>query len=462
MRSISAKIILWALGTFVLSLIAFGVISVVLFSRSAGPPDFLKSTVELLRDEAVRSYEEGGRAGLAAYLRRLDRYYYPAEHLLTDSRGRDLVTGADRSAMLGRAATFPGPPRRVGGRLAFERASGDGRYRFVTLVRPPFDPWGFLPYYGAILLVIALMSSALSVHLVRPLRHLRRAVDRFGQGDLSARAGSTRKDEIGALARAFDEMAGRIELLLAAERRLLQDVSHELRSPLARLRFAVALARSGDDRETASGRITREIDRLTALVDELLRLTRSEGDVSALDAEDVSLDELLHALADDSRLEAEAKACRLVVRADRAVVVRGERELIRRAVENVLRNAVRYAPAGTAVEIDLRQTGGVAAVTIRDHGPGVPEECRESIFEPFYRLQSDRSRNSGGTGLGLSIARRAVALHQGRIVAANAEPGLSVTIELPVVPREPNGSRTIDREALTLARTPIHQPREIT
>jgi two-component system sensor histidine kinase CpxA len=256
-------------------------------------------------------------------------------------------------------------------------------------------------------------------------------VDRFGQGDLSARVHSTRGDEIGALARSFDQMAERIATLLSVERRLLQDVSHELRSPLARLAFAVELARSGENPKAALGRITREVGRLTVLVEELLKLAQAEGDPSSREPEDLALRDLVVALAEDHSLEAGAKECRLTVTAQGPAVVRGERELLRRAVENVLRNAVRHAPEGTAVVVELRQSPTAVTISIRDHGPGVPDDCLETIFEPFYRVGRDRSRASGGIGLGLSIARRAVELHSGRIDARNAHPGLCVAIELP-------------------------------
>ena len=159
------------------------------------------------------------------------------------------------------------------------------------------------------------MGSILAVHLAAPLRRLRRVVDRFGRGDLAARVRSTRRDEIGELSRAFDEMAGRIETLLAAERRLLQDVSHELRSPLTRLDVAVDLAFTSDDPGPSLGRIKRDIGRLSVLVNELLQLTRAEGDPSAHDLEEVRLDDLLRTLVEDCLLEAEAKGCRLELRA---------------------------------------------------------------------------------------------------------------------------------------------------
>ncbi len=301
----------------------------------------------------------------------------------------------------------PGPPRLPDGRLILmPPGRGSDRYRFISLVPPWFDPPNILPYYGAIVLVIAGMGAMLAIHLAAPLRHLRRVVDRFGQGDLTARVGSSRRDEIGELSRAFDEMAGRIETLLAAERRLLQDVSHELRSPLARLEVAVELAGTSEDPGPSLGRIRRDIARLSVLVNELLQLTRAEGDRSALVLEQIRLDHLLRSLVDDCALEAEAKGCRLELDVIEACSAPGEWELLHRAIENVVRNAIRHAPEGTVVSVRLELRGDMAVVVVRDRGPGVPEEHLAAIFEPFFRVERHRSRASGGVGLGLAIARR--------------------------------------------------------
>jgi len=431
-RTIFAKILLWSLGTFALSLVAFWALSRSLERRTPGPDDFFGRTIAMQEGEAIRAFEEGGPQRLAAFLRRLDSYF-PAEHHLTDSRGRDLVGGEDLSALLIRRRPGQPPPLAPRGRPVFVARPRGDRYRFLAIVRPRIDAWNILPYYGAVVLVIALMGSALAVHLAAPLRDLRRVVDRFGQGGLAARVGSTRKDEIGELSRAFDQMAGRIETLMTAERRLLQDVSHELRSPLARLVFAVELARTSEDRGAALDRVKKDIGRLSHLVDELLQLTRAEGDPAARELEPVRLDDLLRAVIEDCRLEAEANSCRIVLHTEGAATVPGERELLRRAVENVLRNAIRYAPGGTAIEVDLRTREDAVTIKVRDHGIGVPEESLGAIFEPFFRVEGDRSRSSGGAGLGLAITRRAVSLHGGTIVARNARPGLNITIELPLV-----------------------------
>jgi two-component system sensor histidine kinase CpxA len=211
-----------------------------------------------------------------------------------------------------------------------------------------------------------------------------------------------------------------------------------LRSPLSRLRLTVRLARTSDNREAALDRIKKEVERLSALVDELLQVTAAEDDPHSRDHEEVALDALLKALVDDGAMEAAAKGCRLEISANERATMIGDGELIRRAIENVLRNAIRHAPDGTAVEVGLRHHHGFAVITIRDLGTGVPEDALTAIFEPFYRVGDDRNRTDGGVGLGLSITQRAITLHGGKLLARNAHPGLKVTIELPlaVVPDE--------------------------
>ena len=431
MRSIFARVVLWSLGTFALSLVAYWALTRTLERRGPGEGDPIRGIIEMVEDDLSRAYEEGGSGRLAEQLRKLDSYL-PGEHLLTDEKGRDLISGADRSGLLKPGSHHSGPPRLADGRIVLIPPRGNGRrYRFVTLIRPWFDRPNILPYYGAVVLVIAGMGAVLAMHLAVPLRQLRRVMDRFGQGDLAARSGSTRRDEIGELSRSFDKMAGRIETLLVAERRLLQDVSHELRSPLTRLDVAVELAITSDDPGPSLARIRRDIDRLTVLVNELLQLTRAEGDPAVLDLEEIRMDELSQGLLDDCEVEAQTKGCRLVLHSEKSCSVLGERELLRRAVENVVRNAIRHAPESTPVEVNLEAGAESVRITVRDHGPGVPEELLPNIFEPFFRVEGHRSRSSGGIGLGLAIARRAVALHHGRITARNAAPGLAVTIDLP-------------------------------
>jgi signal transduction histidine kinase len=436
--SIFTKIVLWFVVMVVLSLVGLIGTSLLLSARLTNRETNVSRLSAIFLDDARRAYEEGGSARLQSYLNRLDSYS-ESQHFLTDGRGIDLVTGEDRSDL--RRARRPVARRFLPAWLLNQsspivrvRLSDDRRYRLINVLPPPPRPgvWDSLQYFLWLPVLIAALCYLLAVHLASPLRNLRRVVERFGRGELGVRFHLKRQDEIGELARAFNRMADHIATLLSAERRLLQDVSHELRSPLARLGFAVELAKTSDDREAALTRIRKETDRLNHLVDELLQLTRAEGDPASRDLADSELADLIEDLVADCSVEADAQRCRLVSRINHSAVLTGDRELLRRAFENVLRNAIRHSPAESAVEVELTVKAGMATIAVRDQGPGVPPESLAEIFKPFYRVEKDRGRTSGGMGMGLAIASRAVALHKGRMTARNTNPGLVVEIELPV------------------------------
>jgi len=225
-----------------------------------------------------------------------------------------------------------------------------------------------------------------------------------------------------------------LQRLLTSERRLLADISHELRSPLARLKFAVRLARSSPDQGYALDRIERDVDRITFMVSELVEITRAEGDPEARKFEIVDLEQVVNDIVSEERLDAELRECSLQVGGQLERPLWGDAELLRRAVANVLRNAIRYSPSHSAVELRLAETADTSIVEIRDYGPGVAEQQLSQIFKPFFRAEESRDANSGGIGLGLAIAMRAVQVHQGTITAENAKPGLKVRIALPRLP----------------------------
>ncbi|HEX8812699.1 MAG TPA: ATP-binding protein, partial [Terracidiphilus sp.] len=272
-----------------------------------------------------------------------------------------------------------------------------------------------------------------TVGVVLPIRRIASTIALFGQGDLSVRIPTKRRDEIGQLSRAFDQMADRLEKLIVSERQLLGDISHELRSPLARLKFAVKLARTSPDPQAALDRIERDVDRISALVADIVEVTFVEGDPALRGAESVPVGDVVEEIVRDCSVEAEIRRCRITLTGGIGGHALGSREMLRRAIENVIRNAVRYAPEGSVVEVSGSETERAAVIVVRDYGPGVPDESLVRIFDPFYRVEEARSNNGGGSGLGLSIARRAVQAHHGSIEAENMYPGLRVQIILPLV-----------------------------
>src|ERR1019366_8770195 len=228
-------------------------------------------------------------------------------------------------------------------------------------------------------------------------------------------------------------MAERLQRLIVSERRLLGDISHELRSPLARLKFAVKLARTSPDSKAALDRIERDVDRITSLVADIVEITFVEGDPALRGAETVPVAVVLCEVVRDCAVEAQFRGSRIELTGSIAGEALGSRELMRRAMENVVRNAIRYSPEKSAIQVSITDTEREATIVVRDYGPGVPQDALVRIFDPFFRVEEARDLNSGGSGLGLSIAKRAVQVHHGTITAENASPGLRVQITIPLV-----------------------------
>jgi two-component system sensor histidine kinase CpxA len=400
-------------------------------SRTIRGSDPFSRVLRMEMERLRGAYESGGNAALQTELDQFARFM-PSQRFLVDARGKDVITGEDRSALVKRAHTPGSKPRFLAAGDPVIYRSEDGRYAYLVVPRFRPSPWGFLPNVICVLIVIALLSWVFARSIAKPLEALRTTLSRFGGGDLTARTKSTRPDEFGEVSRAFDDMADRLETLMTAERRLLQDVSHELRTPLSRLGFAIELARKAPDRDAALDRIRKEVDRLNSLVGQLLQVTRAEGDPAAREMEPVLLDDLLREVAEDTAWEAELRHVRIISRIGEHATIRGDRELLRRAIENVVRNALRYAPENSTVEIGLESSKDSARIRVRDQGPGVAEENLDQIFQPFFREDSSRNAATGGVGLGLAITYRAVHLHHGHVRARNAAPGLLVEIELPV------------------------------
>jgi signal transduction histidine kinase len=316
-------------------------------------------------------------------------------------------------------------------------ATLEGSFLSRLVSRPPHTLW---THIAIAMSVSALVSLLLAAYVTAPLARIRRSTRRFAEGDLDARVGLLRfgrSAEIAALAAEFDGMAERIKALVESHRRLVRDVSHELRSPLARLRVALELGRGGEAAvtEAALDRIELEADRLEGMLAQSLELSRLETSNDAAHDE-IELDTLLEDVITNAAYEGAPRGRKVVLAERERLRLTGANDALHSAFENVIRNALAYTADGSSVGVRLVRDPALpntALVSVRDHGPGVPSAELARIFEPFYRTDSARTRSSGGTGLGLAIANRAIQRHRGSIVARNAAGGgLEVEIRLPL------------------------------
>lgn len=432
MKSLYSKILVWFAATVALTFAGMGVIGRLLLPEPQRMAQIPARALLFYAEEAQRHLERDGPRALEDYFSRF-RFTTNMELQLLDAGGRDVLTGEDRAAMLAATRRPRALPALRQGRFWVGHATLDRQYYLLLSLPPrmPEGPW-FAPQQFWMVGCVLALCWALARYLTSPLRRLQRAVEAFGRGEFSARAGGHGEDELGQLNATFDRMAARIETLVTAERRLLADISHELRTPLTRLGVAVELARSGADPQASLDRIQREADRMNALVGDLLAVTRAEGDPARMKRTEIPLAALAEDVAAACALDAEAAGCRIETGLAAVPAVLGDPELLRRALENVVRNAIRYSPPEEAVRLELFAEARQAVLRIRDRGPGAAPESLPYLFDPFYRgHEGGAGASAGGYGLGLNIARRAVELHGGAIRARNAAPGLEVEIRLP-------------------------------
>ncbi|HEY5672157.1 MAG TPA: ATP-binding protein [Malonomonas sp.] len=454
MRSLFVKIFLYFLLTIVLVTSA-GVLLTYLRDQEFPPlahQSFAKHAIAEYGRRAIEAFETKGVAAV-------DRF---ANELLADAGIQIILFAPD-----GRPLTRQPVPRRMrhmsqralrtgevvfpmmGERnwLASPLQSRGGKNYVVALGLPDQPPVGHLfkgltqGLLGWRLLILLLVTAAVCFWLARsltaPIRRLRQATRQFAAGDLTTRVGAQvrGKTELAGLAGDFDEMAGKIETLIDGQKRLLRDISHELRSPLARLGVALALANqdsSPESRQKALNRIELEAGRMNDMIGQLLSLTRLESGATELQRTHFDLCALLQGLVQDADFEARSRQRQVVYQGPETLMVSGYEELLARALENVIRNGISYTTTGTQVRVELCREPGAIQIRIADQGPGVPEAALPKLFEPFYRVADDRDRQSGGSGIGLAIAEQAIRLHGGSIRASNrAGGGLLVEISLP-------------------------------
>jgi len=329
--------------------------------------------------------------------------------------------------------------------VSHEILSTSGKaYRLAAVSEKPLSHFVVIPWAGLTLrLVIAvgisgLICYLLSLYLTKPLRSLRMAAKSLATGKLNTRVGRLKghnRDEIAELSDEFDQMAEHLETMMSSKERLLQDISHELRSPLARLQIAIELGRkkAKELANTEFSRMEVECMRLNTLIGEILQFARLEKSSNSLDTSRVDCAKIVGKIADDANFEFGEEKPRVQLTIDQSCELALDERLIHRAIENIIRNALNYSPANELVKVRIHILENNLIIDIADNGPGVPDDQLTMIFNPFYRVDPSREKKTGGYGLGLSIAEKAIVLHHGKITASNKSTGgLQVSIELPI------------------------------
>jgi len=402
-------------------------------------------------DEAAAALQTGGEQGLERWMWRNLRPAPGMALLVIDERGNELL-GRQLPRQVARLlSTEPlkesrRPPNVRPQQIATEIIGPDGRSYRLIFALAPVTFLGVLTWPGtqvAVLttaLVAALLASLLLArYLSAPIVRMRKATRSLAAGNLDTRIGPSvrRADEMGQLARDFDAMADQLQMLVMQKEALLRDVSHEFRSPLARISVALALAqrRAGEAAAPDLARIEREVERLNELVGQVMTLTRLRTQTEPTRVP-VLLSSIVEEVVADARFERAEADIRYTPSTVPAVL--GDPSGLKSAIENVVRNAVAHGGVGKPVEVSLTGTTKEVRITVRDHGPGVPTEDVERIFEPFFRVDPSRDHGSDGQGIGLAITARVMDLHGGTVKARNCpDGGLEVELVVPVTPPEP-------------------------
>ncbi len=382
--------------------------------------DNLTITGEMVADEYVK-IAENVRKNSEIYVQHSGRNLTVAKKITTSGGNSNVLVGVHT---LDSPPPWPPPKDRKG--------------QFFERKPPPFVAAGEIIRTIVMLIVVSAVCYFLASSLTKPIKKLQKTAQQIAGGDFSARVGkmSGRSgSEIADLGRDFDIMADRTEKVINGQKRLLCDISHELRSPLARLNVALELAmqRLNAHDNSALKKIGQEADRLNELVGQLLILNRLESGGELNDLEAVNVTEMLLMVVEDCKFEASQSDRGVRVISCSNATVNGSRELLRRAIENIVRNACQYTARNTQAEVSLSVLEHEVQITVVDYGQGVPEADIPHLFEPFYRVAKARERKTGGVGIGLAITEQAVKIHGGSVVVRNAQDhaGLIVTIILP-------------------------------
>lgn len=400
-----------------------------------------------LAHDAAANYEQGGQLAVTRFLDQVSLKGRTIYWLLdADDKGLGARSVPDDLAAHARQALQAGGFLRIGENyFAVSPVKGQqAEYRLVAIfIPPPLSdrvPGEIFWTLKLGTIVSAFLCLLIAHYLSKPIERLRSATNELARGNLDIRVSryiGNRRDEIAELVRDFDSMADELRKLIQSERNLLSGVSHELRSPIARIRLALTLARGADARERREmlDRIEQDTIQLDSMLEKILIVARLEGGQHKPKLETVSLCDIVENVLEDARFEATAVDVDIRFTGSPDINLSGDPDLLRSAVENIVRNAIFYSGTGGLIDITLRRDNGTALLSVRDNGPGVPEEALPLLFKPFYRVDNSRGVSTGGMGLGLAIVRNAVLVHGGTITAQNVVPhGLQIDISLPIAP----------------------------
>ena len=456
-QSLFLKIFLWFWATVIATGIALIATWILLQPKNAPFPSqtSVSDTAWIAGTSAVSELEQHGASAASAYMEQLSQKAH-MKSCLFDASG-NVIAGGDCAnfddigarAVASDHSTFNMKHGVVHVAVKVRGTSGR-QYIYageVTEHRGPpqgISHLGFALRWLVAFLVSGIICYRLTRYLTAPILRLREASQQLAQGDFSTRAAAGmehRRDELGTLVRDFNTMAARIEELVSRQRQLIYDISHELRSPLARLNVALDLGRERKGNDPAFDHMEQDLGCLNDMIGRLLTVAKLDTSTAAIPMTQVDLTELTSQIVRSADFELQQQNGAVRLSSQGQHFVHGNAELLHSAIENVIRNAIRYTGAGNSVDVDMKdvqleaaETAGPAFVRllVRDYGQGVPESELVKIFQPFYRVADDRNRQSGGTGLGLAIADRVVRIHGGTIQARNAAPhGLEIEILLP-------------------------------
>ncbi|QNI35234.1 ATP-binding protein [Edaphobacter albus] len=446
-RSLFLKILLWFWGTIALT--AFSMIVTLILQptgMSSQWHDTLIDTTKYAGATIVQEYERHGTQSASEYLLERSRTTHLRACLLHFDETTILGNGCLRFAHVVHAAVLKGKPEfnfKYGVAEIAVPVQGATGERYIYVTESPTSPRsaGTTNVAGVVvrclvaLLVPGLICYLLTRYLTAPILRLREASQQLATGNLNARADermSLRRDELGSLVRDFNVMAGRLEGLVSGQRQLIYDISHELRSPLTRLNVALDIGRERKGNDQVFDQMQQDLERMNQMIERLLTLARLDVASASVPFETFNLTDLVANLVHSAGFELHERPDNITMNSREIFWVRGNAELLQSAIENVIRNAIRYNNSDEPVQVVLERMESLVQITVRDHGPGVPSESLQKIFEPFYRVASDRDRQTGGAGLGLAITERAIRMHGGKVYAENATPhGLAVYILLP-------------------------------